>query len=92
MGVSVHLGGFFDYDEKCERLDEVVRELEQPDVWNDSVKAQSLGKERVELETIVKTLTDVATGVDELVELLDMALKTLRRRPHGKHSGHTGSR
>ena len=75
MGVSAHSGGFFDYDEKCDRLDEVVRELEQPDVWNDLEKAQALGRERVELETIVKTLTDVAAGVEDLLELLDMALE-----------------
>ena len=71
----MHSGGFFDYDEKCDRLDEVVRELEQPDVWNNLERAQALGRERVELETIVKTLTDVAAGVEDLLELLDMALE-----------------
>ncbi|MFT4811271.1 MAG: peptide chain release factor 2, partial [Paraglaciecola sp.] len=29
-----HFGGIFDYDQKKERLEEVNRELESPDVWN----------------------------------------------------------
>ena len=28
-------GGIFDYDAKRERLEEVERELENPDIWND---------------------------------------------------------
>ena len=40
------LGGIFDFDTRKEELDEVCRELEQPDVWNDQTRAQSLGKDR----------------------------------------------
>ena len=38
-------GGIFDYDAKSERLEEVNRELENPDIWNDSERAQALGRE-----------------------------------------------
>ena len=43
-------GGFFDYDAKKERLEEVERELENPEVWNDPERAQALGRERASLD------------------------------------------
>ncbi|VAX10828.1 Peptide chain release factor 2 @ programmed frameshift-containing [hydrothermal vent metagenome] len=66
-------GGIFDYDIKCERLDEVCRELEQPTVWDEPQRAQELGRERSQLEQIV----DTVSGLDEMLadanELLQMA-------------------
>ncbi len=66
-------GGIFDYDIKREKLDEVNRELEQPDVWNDQVRAQALGKERAELELVVSTVDDLDSGLVDAKELLEMA-------------------
>ena len=54
-------GGIFDFDAKVERLEEVNAELEQPDVWNDPDKAQTLGKERVSLEQVVNTIKKFRT-------------------------------
>ncbi len=59
--------------EKHERLTEVVRELEVPDVWNDPERAQALGRERSALEKVVEVLDEVGTGLDEAAELLEMA-------------------
>ncbi len=39
-------GGFFEYDNKKERLEEVSRELEDPAVWTKPERAQELGRER----------------------------------------------
>ena len=36
-------GGFFEYDRKKERLEEVGRELEDPAVWSEPERAQELG-------------------------------------------------
>ena len=36
---------------KSERLTEVQRELEQPDVWNEPERAQALGQERSQPRT-----------------------------------------
>lgn len=69
------LGGTFDYELKKERLDEVIRELEAPDIWNDPEKAQAVGKERSQLETIVGTLDKVSGGVVEADELLALAVE-----------------
>jgi len=46
----VRSGGTFDFDRKHERLTEVQRELEQPDIWNNPTRAQELGRERAKLE------------------------------------------
>ena len=68
------LGGIFDYDGKLERLEEVTRELEDPEVWNDPDHAQALGKERSDLDRSVGTQREVIEGVSDAGELLEMAL------------------
>jgi len=71
--VPRRLGGIFDYDTKRERLDEVMRELEDPAVWNEPDRAQQLGKERVALESVVEVLGNMAQALDDASELLQMA-------------------
>ncbi|MEG3789000.1 peptide chain release factor 2 [Lysobacter sp. CCNWLW3] len=69
------LRGYLDYDSKVERLEEVNRELESPDIWNDAERAQGLGRERSSLEKVVdgiRNLTDGLTGAGELLELAEM--------------------
>ncbi|MFL6592333.1 MAG: peptide chain release factor 2 [Luteimonas sp.] len=69
------LRGFLDYDAKVERLEEVNRELESPDVWNDSERAQALGRERSLLDKTVngiRTLSEGLAGADELLDLVEM--------------------
>ena len=40
------LSEYLELEEKQDRLEEVKLELENPDVWSNPEKAQSLGKER----------------------------------------------
>ena len=51
--LSVHL----ELKEKQDRLEEVHRELENSEIWENPDKAQSLGKEKVQLENICNTFT-----------------------------------
>jgi peptide chain release factor 2 len=44
-----------------------------PDVWNDPARAQALGKERAALERVVHTLSDMAQGLNDNADLLEMA-------------------
>jgi len=67
------LGGIFDLDTKRERLVEVERELEEPDVWNNPDRAQSLGKERAQLGLIVTVLDELENGLSDSSELLALA-------------------
>ncbi|MCB1845172.1 MAG: PCRF domain-containing protein, partial [Halioglobus sp.] len=63
----------FDYDNKAERLTEVRRELEQPNVWDQPARAQALGQERAVLEDVVVTLDELQRGLSDADELLSMA-------------------
>ena len=69
------LGGIFDYEVKQERLTEVLRELEDPQVWGNPERAQSLGRERASLEQVVLSLDALFSGLDDAAELLDMAVE-----------------
>jgi len=69
------LGGIFDFDARKDELDEVARELEQPDVWNDQERAQKLGQERSRLEAIVLTIETLNNGLSDASELLEMAVE-----------------
>jgi len=66
-------GGIFDYDQRNERLTEVERELEVPSVWEDPDRAQALGKERADLELIVRTIDNLTSGVNDADGLLEIA-------------------
>lgn len=66
-------GGIFDFDNKRERLEEVVRELESPDIWNKPEEAQALGRERAALEGVVHQLHHLTQAIIDLTELFDMA-------------------
>ncbi|WP_156801539.1 peptide chain release factor 2 [Psychromonas sp. CNPT3] len=68
------LRGYLDYDVKVERLEEVTRELESPEVWNDPERAQALGKERSALELIVETIKALEIGCDEILMLVELAV------------------
>ncbi|MGA8205656.1 MAG: peptide chain release factor 2 [Woeseiaceae bacterium] len=72
---SSALRRYLDYDGKAERLAEVRRELEQPDVWSKPERAQALGRERSELEKVVKVLDALTTGLAEASELLALAVE-----------------
>ncbi len=71
--MEARLGGTFDFETKSERLDEVMRELEDPAIWNDQDRAQLLGKERASLELIVNLLSSLSRGLDDAAELVQMA-------------------
>jgi peptide chain release factor 2 len=56
-------------------LEEVSRELENPNIWSDPEKAQSLGRERASLENIVNTLDALQTGLSDAQEMLELAIE-----------------
>jgi peptide chain release factor 2 len=70
---SALYGGFFEYDQKKERLEEVTRELEDPQLWSQPDRAQQLGRERASLSAQVEELDRVGSAVGDASELLAMA-------------------
>ncbi|MDH3914606.1 MAG: peptide chain release factor 2 [Chromatiales bacterium] len=67
------LRGYLDYDDQREQLEETLRELENPEVWSDPQRAQDLGRRKAGLEAVVRSLDTLTRGVDESLELLEMA-------------------
>jgi peptide chain release factor 2 len=53
----------------------VVRELEDPNVWNKPEYAQELGRERARLEKVVTLLTNLSRQLDDDAELLELAVE-----------------
>ncbi|WP_133141220.1 peptide chain release factor 2 [Legionella waltersii] len=67
------LRGYLDFEGKSEKLEEVVRELESSSVWDNPERAQALGRERTQLETIVHNLRDLSQSIIDLRDLFEMA-------------------
>lgn len=66
-------GGIFDYANKKDRLEEVSRQLELPDVWSDVELSQKLGQERAQLESITVTMEMLESGISDARDLLELA-------------------
>ncbi|OOY45774.1 peptide chain release factor 2 [Solemya velum gill symbiont] len=52
-----------------------MRELEDPDVWNDPEHAQALGKERALLEGVVENIDSIDAIIADAGDLLEMAVE-----------------
>src|ERR1700680_2303325 len=73
VNVLPRYGGFFEYDRKQERLEEVARELEDPAVWAKPARAQELGRERARLTSDVGELDRTTKAIADAAELLELA-------------------
>lgn len=54
---------------------EVIQELENPELWTDPEKAQSLGRERTQLTVVIDQIDSLQTSLEDLKVLLDIALE-----------------
>ena len=68
-------GGIFDFDVKSDRLAEVDRLLEDPEIWNNPENAQKIGKEKKSLEAVVAVLSSVTSQVRDMGELLALVIQ-----------------
>ncbi|WP_144446052.1 peptide chain release factor 2 [Halorhodospira halophila] len=67
------LRGYLDEAGKRERLEEVLRELENPDVWSEPETAQGLSRERSQLQSVLNTLGEIGSVLDDADEMVAMA-------------------
>ncbi len=67
--LSIHLN----LEEKQCRLEEVLLEMEDPDIWSNPKIAQSLGKEKSTLKSICQTFNNANVILADAKELLNMA-------------------
>ncbi|WP_442965687.1 peptide chain release factor 2 [Ramlibacter sp. Leaf400] len=63
----------FDFDAKSERLRTVTAALEDPAVWNDPKKAQELGKEKKQLDSVVLVIQELERELSDNLELYEMS-------------------
>jgi peptide chain release factor 2 len=73
MNAIKRLGGIFDFDVKKSRLEQISKELEDPSIWNDQARSQTLGKEKRELDFIVNGLSHLASNLKDQSELFELA-------------------
>ena len=66
-------GGWFDYPGKRNRLDELTRTLEDPELWQDHARMQALERERAALEREVTGLDDLTRAITEQREWLELS-------------------
>jgi len=66
-------GGIFDYAGKAEKLAELNQILEDPKLWEDAERAQSLGREKKSLEAVVGTLSGVGASLTDARDLFELA-------------------
>ncbi|MGH8765818.1 MAG: peptide chain release factor 2, partial [Burkholderiales bacterium] len=64
---------YLDFDARQGRLEALNRELEDPKLWSDQQRAQSLGKEKKQLEALVGTLKRVGGSLSDAAELFELA-------------------
>ena len=73
MNAIKRLGGIFDFDVKKSRLEQISKELEDPSIWNDQGRSQTLGKEKRELDFIVNGLSNLASNLKDQCDLFELA-------------------
>jgi peptide chain release factor 2 len=67
------LGGIFDWDNALRRRDELNALTEDPDLWNDPKKAQTLLRERNHLDELVTGYEKLDRDFQDNIELAQMA-------------------
>src|SRR2546430_14254765 len=73
VNVLPRYGGFFEYDRKRERLEEVARELEDPAAWSTPARAQGVGPERARPSRHGRALHRATTGTGDGTAPLELA-------------------
>lgn len=68
------LGGIFDVDQKERRLEEVNREIENPDLWNDPKHAEAVSREKKMLDDLVGSFSRLTSGIKDAHELFAMSV------------------
>lgn len=73
---SPRFGGTFDVANKQDRLEEVLAELQQPEIWQQPERATQLGQERVALEQVLHPLSHLSQALSDLESLVLLAIES----------------
>jgi peptide chain release factor 2 len=69
---SACCGGIFDWDTALRRLDELNALAEDPDLWNDSARAQAVMRERNHLEKAIGECRGLEQELDDAMTLIEL--------------------
>ncbi len=67
------LEGSLGVTEKEQRIEELRREMEAPNFWDDNERAQKMTKELKDLEDVVNTISELKSAHADIGELISMA-------------------
>jgi peptide chain release factor 2 len=70
-----NFGGYFEYDKKKRRLEELNAALEDPKAWDDPNKARDIGKEKRALDFVIEKIDQLTTDIGGGADLFEMALE-----------------
>ncbi len=65
-------GGIFDFADKTKKMEQLEKELNDPEIWKNQIKANNLSRELKEVRSIVLPFKDLKERQDALKELFDM--------------------
>jgi peptide chain release factor 2 len=71
--VCVSCGGIFDWDNALIRLDEVEHLAQDPDLWNNPDRAQTVMRERTRLSGAIEAVRALETELKDNIELAELA-------------------
>ena len=71
-GLFYSNGGTFDWDNAILRLDELNAQANDPGLWSDSSKAQSILLERTRLQQSVENLQSIEREVEDVLTLIEL--------------------
>ena len=66
-------GGFFDVDGKSLQLKQIIKSLEDPEIWQNLERSQQLNQERVNLERTLHPINTLQVSVSDALELWELA-------------------
>lgn len=69
---SPYSGGIFDWDVACLRLEELTSLIEDPNLWNDPAKAQSLLREKNKLDAQINAVKKMQNDLRDNLELVEL--------------------
>ena len=72
--MRLRFGGIFDYDGKVKQLAIIEQALEDPALWSDKERAQTLGRDRMRLSETIHMLDKLSADLQEALELFQLCL------------------
>jgi peptide chain release factor 2 len=81
-------GGVFDVERRRSRIAQIERDAAHPDFWNDNAKAQSVLKEKAQLEATVASVERIRSGLLDARALYELAAEAQDADTHSEVEAH----